>query len=48
VTGALALTLSLWLERPGRSTVGLLLIVAGLPFYRHWARRPGVGDAERV
>jgi basic amino acid/polyamine antiporter, APA family len=45
VAGALALTVSLWLERPGRSTVGLLLIVAGLPFYRHWARRPGVSQA---
>jgi APA family basic amino acid/polyamine antiporter len=39
VAGALALTISLWLQRPGRSTIGLLLIVAGLPFYRHWARR---------
>jgi APA family basic amino acid/polyamine antiporter len=39
VAGALALTVSLWLERPGRSSLGLLLIAAGLPFYRHWARR---------
>jgi APA family basic amino acid/polyamine antiporter len=38
VAGALALTISLWLQRPGRSSVGLLLIVAGLPFYRHWAK----------
>ena len=38
VAGALALTISLWLQRPGRSSMGLLLIVAGLPFYRHWAR----------
>jgi len=36
VLGALALTLNLWLVRPGRSTVGLLLILAGLPFYRYW------------
>jgi len=39
VAGALALTVSLWLERPGRSSLGLLLIASGLPFYRHWARR---------
>jgi basic amino acid/polyamine antiporter, APA family len=36
VLGALALTVNLWLVRPGRSTIGLLLILAGLPFYRHW------------
>jgi len=39
VLGALALTVNLWLDRPGRSTMGLLLIVAGLPFYRWWARK---------
>jgi basic amino acid/polyamine antiporter, APA family len=38
VVGALALTVSLWLERPGRSSIGLLLIAAGLPFYKHWNR----------
>jgi len=38
VLGALALTVNLWLVRPGRSTVGLLLILAGLPFYRYWQR----------
>jgi len=45
VLGALALTVNLWLDRPGRSTAGLLLILAGIPFYLHWrksvrARRP--------
>ena len=39
VAGALALTVSIWLDRPGRSSIGLLLILAGLPFYRHWHRR---------
>jgi len=38
VAGALALTVNLFLQRPGRSTIGLLLILAGLPFYRHWNR----------
>lgn len=42
VAGALALTFNIWLDRPGRSSIGLLLIVAGLPFYRWWARRPGL------
>jgi APA family basic amino acid/polyamine antiporter len=37
VAGALALTINIWLERPGRSSIGLLLILAGLPFYRKWA-----------
>ncbi len=39
VLGALALTVSIWMQRPGRSTIGLLLIVAGLPFYRYWTTR---------
>ncbi|MBZ5526543.1 MAG: amino acid permease [Acidobacteriia bacterium] len=39
VAGALALTVSLWLDRPGRSSIGLLIILAGLPFYRYWRRR---------
>jgi amino acid transporter len=38
VLGALALTVNLWLVRPGRSTMGLLLILAGLPLYRYWQR----------
>lgn len=38
VAGALALTINIWLERPGRSSIGLLLILAGLPFYRRWSR----------
>ena len=38
VAGALALTVNLWLQRPGRSTIGLLLILVGLPFYRRWSR----------
>jgi len=39
VAGALALTVSLWLDRPGRSSIGLLIILAGLTFYRYWKRR---------
>jgi len=44
VAGALALTFNIWLQRPGRSSIGLLLILAGLPFYKRWASRaPGIG-----
>lgn len=39
VAGSLALTVSIWLQRPGRSSIGLLLILAGIPFYRWWASR---------
>jgi APA family basic amino acid/polyamine antiporter len=39
VLGALALTTNIWLQRPGRSSIGLLLMVAGLPFYRYWVKR---------
>jgi hypothetical protein len=36
--GALALTFNIWLDRPGRSSIGLLLILAGLPFYWYWVK----------
>jgi APA family basic amino acid/polyamine antiporter len=39
VAGALALTVNIWIERPGRSSIGLLVILLGLPFYRYWNRR---------
>lgn len=39
VAGALALTVNIWLQRPGRSSIGLLLIFAGLPFYKWWVSR---------
>jgi basic amino acid/polyamine antiporter, APA family len=39
VAGALALTFNIWLERPGRSSIGLLLILAGLPFYKRWVTK---------
>jgi amino acid transporter len=43
VVGALALTVNLWMQRPGRSSIGLLLIAAGLPFYRFWSRSKAAG-----
>jgi hypothetical protein len=42
VAGALALTVSVLFQNPGRSSIGLLLIVAGLPFYQYWRRRAPV------
>jgi APA family basic amino acid/polyamine antiporter len=39
VLGALALTLNIWLQRPVRSSIGLALILLGLPFYRRWERQ---------
>ena len=36
---AIALTLNLWTLRPVRSTIGLLVILAGVPFYYRWRAR---------
>jgi amino acid transporter len=36
VIGALALTVNLWLQRPLRSSIGLMVILVGLVFYRRW------------
>ncbi len=42
VAGATALTVTLWLARPLRSSIGLALIVSGLFFYRSWQKKlPG-------
>src|SRR5499427_3015396 len=38
VVGAFALTVNLFIQRPVRSSIGLLLILAGLPFYSYWSR----------
>jgi APA family basic amino acid/polyamine antiporter len=38
VLGALSLTINIWVQRPGRSSIGLLLILAGLPFFRRWQK----------
>ena len=36
---AIALTVNLWLVRPVRSTLGLLVILAGIPFFSRWRDR---------
>ncbi len=47
VAGALALTVNLWVQRPLRSSIGLLLILAGLIFYRHWRAQAAQSTTER-
>jgi amino acid transporter len=39
VIGAMALTISIWAQRPVRSSIGLVLMCSGLIFYRYWSRR---------
>jgi amino acid transporter len=39
VVGAFALTVNLWLDRPIRSSLGLLAMLFGLVFYRHWNKK---------
>jgi basic amino acid/polyamine antiporter, APA family len=44
VLGALALTISIWIQRPVRSSIGLALMCSGLLFYQYWRKRlPGAG-----
>jgi basic amino acid/polyamine antiporter, APA family len=37
---AVALTINLWMVRPGRSSLGLAVIVAGIPFFYRWRKSP--------
>jgi len=39
VAGALALTVSVLFQNPGRSSIGLGLILIGLPFYQYWQKK---------
>jgi APA family basic amino acid/polyamine antiporter len=39
---AFAIALNLWLVRPVRSSIGLALIAAGIPFFHYWRRKTGV------
>lgn len=45
--GALAISINLWLVRPVRSSVGLMIILSGIPFFYYWRRR-GVISSHRV
>jgi APA family basic amino acid/polyamine antiporter len=46
VLGALALTVSIWIGRPVRSTIGLTMILSGLFFYRYWRRHAQPPEGE--
>jgi APA family basic amino acid/polyamine antiporter len=46
VLGALALTVSIWIGRPVRSSIGLTMILSGLIFYRYWRRHAQPPDGE--
>jgi basic amino acid/polyamine antiporter, APA family len=37
---AIALTVNLWVARPVRSSLGLLVILAGIPFFYRWPKAP--------
>ena len=39
LAGGLAMTVNLWLDRPVRSSIGLGVILLGLPFYFHWRKK---------
>jgi basic amino acid/polyamine antiporter, APA family len=38
---AVSLTVNLWMVRPMRSTLGLLVILGGIPFFYRWRKSPG-------
>ena len=38
LTAAVALTVNLWMVRPVRSSLGLAVILAGVPFFYHWRK----------
>ncbi|MFZ0861780.1 MAG: amino acid permease [Candidatus Sulfotelmatobacter sp.] len=42
---AVALTINLWMVRPVRSSLGLLVIVAGIPFFYWWRKARGASAA---
>lgn len=39
LVAAVALTVNLWLVRPVRSSLGLAVILAGVPFFHHWRKQ---------
>jgi len=39
LTAALALTINLWMVRPVRSSLGLAVILLGIPFFYRWRKR---------
>jgi len=50
LVAALALTINLWTVRPIRSSLGLAVMLAGVPFFYRWRKAPpaSAADAERM
>ena len=50
LVAALALTINLWTVRPVRSSLGLVVMLAGVPFFYRWHKAPpaSAADAERM
>lgn len=48
IVGAWALAVSMWINRPVRSTIGLLLILSGLFFYRSWRTHASQASTETL
>jgi len=42
---AVALTVNLWMDRPVRSSLGLAVILLGIPFFYRWRKQPGAESA---
>jgi basic amino acid/polyamine antiporter, APA family len=45
---AIAIAVNLWLVRPVRSSIGLAVIVLGIPFFYYWRRRGMTGAANHL
>ena len=41
---ALALTVNLWIDRPIRSSLGLAVILMGVPFFRYWQKKSALSS----
>jgi len=46
LAAAVALTVNLWMVRPVRSSLGLAVILAGVPFFYHWRKSPRAAAGE--
>ena len=46
LVAAVALTVNLWMVRPVRSSLGLAVIVGGIPFFQYWRRSRSSSPAE--
>jgi basic amino acid/polyamine antiporter, APA family len=47
LVAAVALTVNLWMVRPVRSSLGLAVILAGIPFFYYWRKAPRASAAAR-